>query len=99
MSPELRGHGLGRRIMEELEHHASSIGITSLHLSTHDKVHFYSHLGYKNGPVVSPLRKCIAVLQNQVGSYTLFITNIKMNNPFSSYSCMILNRHRYSMLQ
>lgn len=33
-----------------------------VHLSTHDQLGFYTHLGYSSGPVVSPLRKCVAQL-------------------------------------
>ena len=62
---KLRGCGLGRRMMEEAELHAAKMSYTSMHLSTHDKVGFYSHLGYVGGPKVSPLRKCVAKLSNE----------------------------------
>ena len=61
----LRGCGLGRRIMDEAEHHAAKMSYTSMHLSTHDKVGLYSHLGYVGGPKVSPLRKCVASLTDK----------------------------------
>lgn len=61
----LRGCGLGRRIMEVAESHAAEMNYRSVHLSTHDKVSFYSHLGYVSGPKVSPLRKCVANLTNE----------------------------------
>ena len=65
----LRGCGLGRRIMEEAELHAARQSYCSMHLSTHDKVGFYSHLGYVSGPKVSPLTKCMA---------TFYLTNEKV---------------------
>ena len=65
----LRGRGLGRRIMEEAELHAAKQSYRTMHLSTHDKVDFYSHLGYVDGPKVSPLTKCMA---------TFYLTNEKV---------------------
>ncbi|XP_034393139.1 N-alpha-acetyltransferase 80 [Cyclopterus lumpus] len=41
-----RGKGYGRTLMEEAERYARSGGFTRLCLTTHDKQHFYSHLGY-----------------------------------------------------
>lgn len=46
--------------MEAAELHATRQSYRSMHLSTHDKVRFYSHLGYVSGPKVSPLTKCMA---------------------------------------
>ncbi|XP_063749280.1 N-alpha-acetyltransferase 80 [Eleginops maclovinus] len=41
-----RGRGYGRTLMEETERYAKSRGFKSLYLTTHDKQHFYAHLGY-----------------------------------------------------
>ncbi|XP_031701745.1 N-alpha-acetyltransferase 80 [Anarrhichthys ocellatus] len=41
-----RGKGYGRTVMEEAERYAESRGFKRLCLTTHDKQHFYSHLGY-----------------------------------------------------
>ncbi|XP_068452885.1 N-alpha-acetyltransferase 80 [Clinocottus analis] len=41
-----RGKGYGRTLMEEAERYARRGGFTRLCLTTHDKQHFYSHLGY-----------------------------------------------------
>ncbi|KAK9515594.1 hypothetical protein VZT92_026228 [Zoarces viviparus] len=41
-----RGKGYGRTLMEEAERYAESRGFKRLCLTTHDKQHFYSHLGY-----------------------------------------------------
>ncbi|XP_074860954.1 N-alpha-acetyltransferase 80 [Carettochelys insculpta] len=42
----LRGQGYGRKLMEATERYARSRGFRHLHLTTHDKQHFYAHLGY-----------------------------------------------------
>lgn len=41
-----RGRGYGRTLMQEAEHYARSRGFTRLCLTTHDKQHFYAHVGY-----------------------------------------------------
>ncbi|XP_076010067.1 hyaluronidase-3 isoform X1 [Genypterus blacodes] len=41
-----RGRGHGRTLMEETERYAKSRGFKRLCLTTHDKQHFYAHLGY-----------------------------------------------------
>ncbi|XP_068997558.1 N-alpha-acetyltransferase 80 [Embiotoca jacksoni] len=41
-----RGKGRGRTLMEETERYARSRGFKRLCLTTHDKQHFYAHLGY-----------------------------------------------------
>ncbi|XP_068951761.1 N-alpha-acetyltransferase 80 isoform X2 [Petaurus breviceps papuanus] len=48
----LRGQGFGRRLMEATEAFAKARGFHQLHLTTHDKQHFYAHLGYKLGKPV-----------------------------------------------
>ncbi|XP_067159737.1 N-alpha-acetyltransferase 80 [Apteryx mantelli] len=42
----LRGKGYGRKLMEATEQYARARGFHCLHLTTHDKQHFYAHLGY-----------------------------------------------------
>ncbi|XP_008851345.1 N-alpha-acetyltransferase 80 isoform X2 [Nannospalax galili] len=51
----LRGRGFGRRLMEGLEAFARARGFHRLHLTTHDQLHFYSHLGYHLGEPVQGL--------------------------------------------
>lgn len=41
-----RGRGYGRTLMQEAERYARSRGFTRLCLTTHDKQHFYAHVGY-----------------------------------------------------
>ncbi|XP_061689157.1 N-alpha-acetyltransferase 80 [Syngnathoides biaculeatus] len=41
-----RGKGYGRTLMEETERYAKSRGFSRLCLTTHDKQHFYAHIGY-----------------------------------------------------
>ncbi|KAM4654657.1 LOW QUALITY PROTEIN: N-alpha-acetyltransferase 80 [Amazona ochrocephala] len=48
----LRGQGYGRRLMEATERWARARGFGCLHLSTHDKQHFYAHLGFVLGQPV-----------------------------------------------
>ncbi|XP_046895391.1 N-alpha-acetyltransferase 80 [Hypomesus transpacificus] len=42
-----RGRGYGRTLMEETEVYARGRGFKRLCLTTHDKQHFYAHLGYR----------------------------------------------------
>ena len=51
--------------MAEAERHTADVGYTSMHLSTHDKLGFYTHLGYVRGPKVSALKKCVANLSDE----------------------------------
>uniref|UniRef100_A0A8D1N5F7 Hyaluronidase n=1 Tax=Sus scrofa TaxID=9823 RepID=A0A8D1N5F7_PIG len=51
----LRGRGFGRRLMEGLEAFAQARGFHRLHLTTHDQLHFYAHLGYHLGEPVQGL--------------------------------------------
>ncbi|XP_053454540.1 N-alpha-acetyltransferase 80 [Nycticebus coucang] len=51
----LRGRGFGRRLMEGLEVFAQARGFHKLHLTTHDQMHFYAHLGYQLGEPVQGL--------------------------------------------
>ncbi|XP_013857205.1 N-acetyltransferase 6 [Austrofundulus limnaeus] len=46
VSRERRGMGFGRVLMEETERYAKRRGFSRLCLTTHDKQHFYAHLGY-----------------------------------------------------
>uniref|UniRef100_G1KI36 N-alpha-acetyltransferase 80 n=1 Tax=Anolis carolinensis TaxID=28377 RepID=G1KI36_ANOCA len=47
IAKSLRGKGYGRKLMEAVESYAKSRGFCHLHLTTHDKQHFYAHLGYR----------------------------------------------------
>eukprot|EP00043_Microstomoeca_roanoka_P002947 m.41592 g.41592 ORF g.41592 m.41592 type:complete len:253 (+) comp11839_c0_seq2:36-794(+) len=58
----LRGHGLGRRIMESCEAYAQSLGYTGAYLSTEDKQDFYKRLGYQEttervGPLTAVMKR------------------------------------------
>ncbi|XP_069062912.1 N-alpha-acetyltransferase 80 [Pleurodeles waltl] len=46
ISKQFRGKGHGWKLMEATEGYARSRGFRQLHLTTHDKQHFYAHLGY-----------------------------------------------------
>ncbi|XP_078399360.1 uncharacterized protein LOC144681556 isoform X3 [Cetorhinus maximus] len=46
IAKEFRGKGYGRKLMEATEAYAKLRGFKTLYLTTHDKQHFYSHLGY-----------------------------------------------------
>ncbi|XP_068265632.1 N-alpha-acetyltransferase 80 [Nyctibius grandis] len=48
----LRGQGYGRRLMEATERWAQARGFGCLRLTTHDKQHFYAHLGFVLGEPV-----------------------------------------------
>ncbi|XP_064310007.1 N-alpha-acetyltransferase 80 isoform X1 [Phalacrocorax carbo] len=48
----LRGQGYGRQLMEATERWARDRGFSCLHLTTHDKQHFYAHLGFVLGKPV-----------------------------------------------
>ncbi|XP_021152090.2 N-alpha-acetyltransferase 80 [Columba livia] len=48
----LRGQGYGRQLMEATERWARAQGFSCLHLTTHDKQHFYAHLGFVLGEPV-----------------------------------------------
>ncbi|KAM9374647.1 N-alpha-acetyltransferase 80 [Phaethornis superciliosus] len=48
----LRGQGYGRQLMEATERWARARGFGCLHLTTHDKQHFYAHLGFVLGEPV-----------------------------------------------
>ncbi|XP_038071822.1 N-alpha-acetyltransferase 80-like [Patiria miniata] len=51
----LRGRGLGRRVMDLAESHAKRQGFTTMYLSTKDKQDFYAHLGYEFCKAVNTL--------------------------------------------
>ncbi|XP_030641030.1 N-alpha-acetyltransferase 80 [Chanos chanos] len=46
VSSAKRGKGYGRALMEGVENYARGRGCTRLCLTTHDKQHFYAHLGF-----------------------------------------------------
>ncbi|KAK7104192.1 N-alpha-acetyltransferase 80-like [Littorina saxatilis] len=51
---DLRGKGLGRKLMDATEQFARGMNFKTVYLNTLDKQGFYSHLGYTEcGPVVS----------------------------------------------
>ena len=52
--------------MEACENHVIKLGVTSMHLSTHDKQEFYRHLGYTDGPVKTGLRHNAKLIQNSL---------------------------------
>ncbi|KAM7170225.1 LOW QUALITY PROTEIN: N-alpha-acetyltransferase 80 [Macrochelys suwanniensis] len=56
VSRALRGQGYGRKLMEATECYAKSRGFRHLHLTTHDKQHFYAHLGYAASEPVQSMR-------------------------------------------
>ncbi|XP_078675292.1 uncharacterized protein LOC144913065 isoform X2 [Branchiostoma floridae x Branchiostoma belcheri] len=58
VSIENRGHGLGRRLMENMEDIAKRFGFKRVYLSTHDKQGFYEHLGYNYSKSVSAVKPC-----------------------------------------
>lgn len=62
VTKEERGKGYGRILMKETERYAKSRGFKRLCLTTHDKQHFYAHLGYALS----------APVQN-AGSMTMFV--------------------------
>lgn len=73
VSKSERGKGYGRTLMEETERYANSRGFKRLYLTTHDKQHFYNHMGY----VLS------APVQN-AGAMTAFVpmeTLLKFSRP------------------
>ncbi|XP_044880746.1 N-alpha-acetyltransferase 80 [Mauremys mutica] len=55
VSRALRGQGYGRKLMEATERYAKSRGFRHLHLTTHDKQHFYAHLGYTTSEPVQSM--------------------------------------------
>ncbi|XP_056278252.1 N-alpha-acetyltransferase 80 isoform X2 [Pseudoliparis swirei] len=63
-----RGKGYGRTLMEEAERYAGSGGFTRLCLTTRDKQHFYSHLGYvlsvpvQNAGAMAAFAPCMEML-------------------------------------
>lgn len=73
---DLRGCGLGKKLMEMMEKNAMELGCTSIYLSTYQKCKFYEHLGYHYCSQVTPVKTCsdvftssqIAVLDGQQSS-------------------------------
>ena len=74
VSPDFRGHGLGRRIMEEAERYASDHELHTMHLFTSEREDFYTHLGYQRGPTICPQRSSVANLgfQQVSGCYSTY---------------------------
>ena len=77
VSRELRGQGHGGRLMRAAEEHAACLNCRTVHLSTHDRQGFYHHLGYREGPPTTGLRRCVARLSSEqvrVWMFYLYIT-------------------------
>ncbi|XP_064523804.1 N-alpha-acetyltransferase 80 isoform X2 [Pseudopipra pipra] len=62
----LRGQGYGRRLMEATERWARAQGFGCLHLTTHDKQHFYAHLGYVLGEPVQSVAFLSPAISSEV---------------------------------
>ncbi|XP_017675514.1 PREDICTED: N-acetyltransferase 6 isoform X1 [Lepidothrix coronata] len=62
----LRGQGYGRRLMEATERWARARGFGCLHLTTHDKQHFYAHLGYVLGEPVQSVAFLSPAISSEV---------------------------------
>jgi len=71
----LRGHGLGKKLMQLTEKYASQLGCTAIYLTTFEKYEFYKHLGYQCCSQVSSVKarsslftsSQLALLQGQFG--------------------------------
>ena len=44
---DLQGHGLGRRVLEELLHSAAVVGVERVYLMTTNSAGFYRRLGFR----------------------------------------------------
>ncbi|XP_030812878.1 N-alpha-acetyltransferase 80 [Camarhynchus parvulus] len=62
----LRGRGYGRRLMEAAEQWARARGFRCLRLTTHDKQHFYAHLGYVLGEPVQSVAFLSPAISSEV---------------------------------
>ncbi|XP_063267680.1 N-alpha-acetyltransferase 80 isoform X1 [Prinia subflava] len=62
----LRGQGYGRRLMEATEQWARARGFRCLHLTTHDKQHFYAHLGFVLGEPVQSVAFLSPAISSEV---------------------------------
>lgn len=62
----LRGRGYGRRLMEATEQWARARGFRCLHLTTHDKQHFYAHLGFVLGEPVQSMAFLSPAISSEV---------------------------------
>ncbi|XP_054904286.1 N-alpha-acetyltransferase 80 [Poeciliopsis prolifica] len=62
VSKQERGKGYGRVLMEETELYAKRRGFRRLCLTTHDKQHFYAHLGYVLSTPVQSTGSVMALL-------------------------------------
>nr|CAD7594457.1 unnamed protein product [Timema genevievae] len=77
---ELRGRGLGKMLMKHSEVYARSLGVQSVHLSTHDQEGFYFSLGYQRCQPVSiygcSLRSGLETVANSRGPPQTPIANL-----------------------
>ena len=60
--PELRGKGVGRRLLAEAESVAKEAGFAYMYLWTHDAQDFYAKCGYATCETVSLLRPALATI-------------------------------------
>ncbi|XP_016156759.1 PREDICTED: N-acetyltransferase 6 [Ficedula albicollis] len=66
VSRALRGQGYGRRLMEATERWAWARGFRCLRLTTHDKQHFYAHLGFVLGEPVQSVAFLSPAISSEV---------------------------------
>ena len=46
LEPSVRGTGLGRRLVEQIEEEAARLGVATISLGADEAIGFYTHLGY-----------------------------------------------------
>ena len=63
---DLRGMGIGRQIISEIEHMAKSFGIETVYLWTEDQVGFYLKLGYNKIDELNKPNRHIHVLSKSL---------------------------------
>jgi N-acetylglutamate synthase-like GNAT family acetyltransferase len=63
---DLRGVGIGRQIISEIEHLAISYGIETVYLWTEDQMEFYLKLGYGKFDELKKLNRHIHVMRKDL---------------------------------
>ena len=63
---DLRGMGIGRQIISEIEHMAKSFGIETVYLWTEDQMGFYLKLGYSKIDELKKLNRHIHVMSKSL---------------------------------